>query len=234
MSRRSRVAALALLVLLVGSACMPSVEMGQGDRIAVWDYDMSGDRRYPRSEYTWGRRDWPVNLVFVGAANFDRVSTALQAAGGGQGKGSNMELPLKDAASWTRDLSVGEKDRGAWACTVANFSWRHARYYGTPGRKRMTNATHGDYVVATSHYDMDEHCGNAKFGWSEQAQARWARNLACSGYIVHHDALHLGNAAKGYRADREAGTYYQDSDGWATVIEIPVTAPKQRRCGNTW
>lgn len=211
----------ALVTIWLATSCKPT---GQNTWIDSWDYDNGGS-----GQFTESKRDWPVNILFIGSANFSRVSSALQAAGGGEGSGSNMYSRMQDRGALRTDASGGEKDRGSWQCTWLNYDWRHARYYANPSHGYNSTTSFGQLVFATSHYDFREHCGNAEFGWSEDAEFIWAVNLHCRGYQVEYSAEPMPGT-RGYRW--VTNKHYLQSDGKATRVYIPSVRPTPRACSN--
>lgn len=103
----------------------------------------------------------------------------------------------------------------------------HLRLYARRG-DRSTNATWGNYVLCTTHFDNNElgqTSGAAKwYGMSESAALMVEDWFAAKGYAVSRDAFDMGNlegdGVTG-RLDLNDPAHIWQSDGRASLIRIP-------------
>jgi hypothetical protein len=163
-------------------------------------------------------RDWPVSLVFTGAARVGKVKQALRAIGFTH-LGERRWLAYRGSGSTVRF----DGDRGLKTATDANSTDVHLRLYAPPGTDHFTDPRFGDVVVATAHLDRGEGSATASrlFGFSEEAERRVADAVARRlGWLVQRDRVLLGNAEP-YRRDLAAPDHVWWSDGRATLISVP-------------
>jgi hypothetical protein len=228
MKRPSSVVPIAALVALALTGCIGRVAMGDGDAVYNYDYNTKGFVR-DLSAYTPAKRDMPVNFVFNGpGVTFDNVGAVLNEAGGDTGAG-DMYMPIKDGSSWQQDKSGGTKDTISYACFAdfaKQYTYLHIRWYGNPVQKYSYNSSFGRYVVATSHFDYRERCGDQHFGDSEKAEDWWIARLKCVGLDPVVDSVFMDNEEHTPR-DK---THYMQSDGWATRVYVPKGFVPKWRC----
>ena len=217
-----RLLACAVVIALVGAGCYKRVYTENED--FVLNYDNKGKKT------GYGTAHWPVNFIFYGpGASVGRVKDFLQDAGA-DSAGSPMYLYLKDfpsGGSWNGD--EGEKDTlavhrecdGPWLSNGYNYI--HMRVYAD-GDAYLENSVFGRYVVGTSHWDYRENCHDAMFGWSEDAEQRWADAIYCEGY--NFAEMHQMQNPESYRIDR--GDHVWQSDGWARKVYVPTGTPSDR------
>jgi hypothetical protein len=113
---------------------------------------------------------------------------------------------------------------------VKSFSFTralHVRLYAD-GDGCLTNSDWGDYVIATTHYDLNELSSNPTFGRSEEAAA--ALEALCAQVYgsdaVGPDVLPLFNAEPDrveQRANSKGGvdSHYWQCDGLASMVYVP-------------
>jgi hypothetical protein len=214
--------ALALSVALWASATAPAAAW-EATNLAVvsqnedrfWNYDcettIAGDPTVC---------DWPVTIVFWGNATVDKVKNALRSS-----------LPIYGVNEYFY-ASDGYHRRWLWVADTGVKSlnltkFLHMRVYG--GRwGRLSNATWGTYVLATTHYDINELTANPTSGRSEEAAA--AIEALCvqawGAGAVAPDVLPLFNAEADrveQRANDGGGvdSHYWQCDGLATMVYVP-------------
>lgn len=182
---------LTLVVLAVFTACTaaaPATALGAGftatpgslkmitvneDSFWNFDYDRGSSSTYP-DPAQYGHNDWPVTIVFTGNATVGKVRSSVKSWL--PSTGSSMYARLSDSAGvweWRRDAG---RQQNTWYWVgfrlVARTQVLHARLYAR-GADRSTNATWGNYVLCTTHFDNNElgqTSGAAKwYGMSESA-----------------------------------------------------------------
>jgi hypothetical protein len=167
---------------------------------SFWNYDFKTDDHAPWTLEARQRVDWPISLVFWG--NVD-VRTAKDIWN--RGFSTNIAFYLASpmyARVWDRfdpnqpvydrpRLPVWDRDRGAYlgrpglvfACVVDTRKWHYRVYAPAPergGADRMYNPAWGYYVIAATHIDFKEECGDAWSGNTEAAEHKVA--LAAPGH----------------------------------------------------
>jgi hypothetical protein len=163
------------------------------------------------------QRDWPVSLVFTGAATIAKVKAGLRS--GGLTRRGHLKYLAYGTDGTTLRL---DGDRGLKTQCDANGSDIHVRLYAPTVGNRFVDPVFGSVVVGTAHVDHGDGCGSPPqaFGFSEDAEARVATLLAREGWRVERNRLALGNAEP-YRRDVEDPAHVWWSDGRATVIHVP-------------
>ena len=233
----------ALAVLVICTAAAPATALGAGytatpgslkmvtvneDSFWNYDYDRGSSTTYP-DPASAGHNDWPVTIVFTGKATVSKVrgivSSWLSSTG------SNMYARLSDTAgTWEWRGDSGRK-QGTWYWVgfrlVARTKVLHIRLYAHNG-DRSHNATWGDYVLCTTHFDNNElgqTSGAPKwYGMSEDAAGIVDDWFAAKGYTVLRDTRDLGNLeGDGVtpRLDARDPTHIWQCDGRASLISIP-------------
>jgi hypothetical protein len=165
--------------------------------------------------------DWPVTIVFWGRATVTKVKTAL-----------SPSLPIygNEEYGCVRDL-LGRKRGFVWALdrgvkTLSLTRALHMRLYADADGS-LSNATWGDYVIATTHYDLNELSANPTFGMSEDAAA--AIEALCvkvwgAGAVVA-DVVPLGNVEADRVEQRPRGdgveSHSWQCDGFASMVYVP-------------
>lgn len=168
-----------------------------------------------------GACDWPVTIVFWGNASVAKVKQAL---------GSALPIYGVDEYLLLRD----KRKRGGWWWVadrgIKSLSLTravHLRLYADPDG-RLTNGVWGDYVLGTTHLDLNELSKNPTFGYSEDAaadvEAICAR--AYGGEAVTLDVLPLYNAEAErveQRPNDKGGveSHVWQCDGLATMVYVP-------------
>lgn len=196
------------------TAARLSVAASEEDRF--WSYDFESTRAIGTN------CDWPVTIVFWGNANVADVKAALSAS-----------LPFSGNAMWgyVADERVRKRpcrwgsDTGAKSFSLT--SALHVRLYADADG-RLTNGVWGDYVVATTHYDLNEFGGNPTFGYSEDAAAA-IEGLCASAFgadAVAADVLPLWNAEpqREEQRPRSGGgveRHVWQCDGFASMVYVP-------------
>jgi hypothetical protein len=198
-----------------------SVRDGGGD--AFWNYDFESD--------TVGRCnvDWPINFIFHGNAEVDRVKEDMFIWAGysceARGDcGRNMHARMSDGVDFSWDSDGGIK-RGK--CTSdAN----HLRLYAageediSDAHDRMFNLRWGFYVLGTAHIDYRDCLPGGWAGRSERAEGRIARHVRPIWRIdedtdapVREDRVWLANR---HSPCRRVGHHILCSDGRATTALV--------------
>lgn len=166
--------------------------------------------------------DWPVTIVFWGHATVAKVKTALSPSlpiYGNEEYGCVRDLPgRKRGFVWTTD-------RGVKTLSLSNAL--HMRLYADADGC-LSNATWGDYVIATTHYDLNELSSNPTFGMSEDAAAAietLCARLWGAGAVVA-DVVPLGNVEADrveQRPNSKGGleSHYWQCDGLASLVYVP-------------
>jgi hypothetical protein len=211
--------ALALLALSPPAAAWTAAGLSlveeREDRF--WSYDFESTRAVATN------CDWPVTIVFWGDASVTKVKNALRSS-----------LPIWGIDEWERVSDRRHRKH-------ADFTWvsdtgvktfnltkaLHMRLYADADGS-LTNATWGDYVVATTHFDFDELGTDPTSGRSEEAAA--AIEAICVNVwgadAVAADVLPLGNVEADrveQRANSKGGldSHYWQCDGLATMVYVP-------------
>jgi hypothetical protein len=194
-------------------ASNPVVVYQHEDRF--WNYDCG--MAYVGGVASW---DWPVTIVFWGNATVDKVKAALRSSLPIWGTDEYLYASDGYWRRWLWDADTGVK-------TLSLTKALHMRVYG--GRwGRLVNATWGSYVLATTHYDLNELSANPTFGRSEEAAA--AIEALCAGLYgsgaVEADVLPLFNAEPD-RIEQHANdvggvdSHHWQCDGLATMVYVP-------------
>ncbi len=174
--------------------------------------------------------DWPFNMIWYDEANINDVKSYLSSrgfSGSGSAKYAYVyETSNVNAPEWDTD---GGKKSGCYTDSVGNKRFRHTRLYA-PTDSPYYDAffdvyTYGYYIVATTHYDINEtsgcDAGNPWFGYSEDLE-NYIADLADDNFVVSRDSYYLNNAGYGvYDPGVKPGlNHYHQSDGYATKIRF--------------
>jgi hypothetical protein len=164
-------------------------------------------------------RDWPVSLVFAGAATVPKVKTALRSLGlVRRGHSRSLGYRLHDS-----DLLRFDGDRGLKSPCDANATDLHVRLYAPTATDRFVDPVFGSVVLGTAHLDHVDGCGvgPSLYGFSERAEGRLAQLFATGlKWQVRADALAVGNAEP-LRRDAVNPGHVWLADGAATVVTVP-------------
>ena len=232
-----------LAVLAVCTAAAPATALGAGftatqgslkavpvneDSFFNYDYDRGSSSTYP-DPAQYGHNDWPVTIVFTGNATVSKVRSIVKSWL--PSTGSSMYARLSDSAGvWEWRGDSGRKEN-TWYWVgfrlVARTKVLHIRLYARAADK-CTNATWGNYVLCTTHFDNNElgqTSGAPKwYGMSEDAAGVVENWFAAKGYAVSRDTFDMGNVeGDGVtgRLDIYDPTHIWQSDGKASLIAIP-------------
>lgn len=194
------------------------------DGDCFWNYDFNPKAR------TLGvssrRVDWPIDLIFWGNATVQKAKDGLNWAGNFRHTlgASEQVARLNDGAGWVWDSDEGVKTS---TCPVFGRAL-HTRLYADSD-DQLFNLTLGFYVIASSHFDVNE-CNREYYGkWhgkSELVENEIARKIeekrdagwpALTGWIVDEDAINLRNLEVG----PSRGRYRLFNNGFATKIYVP-------------
>jgi hypothetical protein len=222
-SKRLALAVVACALLLVALPQAASAWTAAGLSLAVqqedrfWTYDFESTRALASNV------DWPVTIVFWGHASVSKVKAALRSS-----------LPIYGIDEWACVSDQRHRKRHAftWVSDTGvktlNFTKAlHMRLYAD-GDGFLTNATWGDYVIATTHHDLVELSANPTSGYSEDAAA--AIEAICvsvwGAAAVEADVLPLGNIEPDrveQRANSKGGldSHAWQCDGFATMVYVP-------------
>lgn len=186
----------------------------QEDRFFTYDF-----------ESTWAARtncDWPVTIVFWGQATVDKVKKALS---------SSLWLPGNEMYAYVSEQRI-RKHPYRWAADrgVKSLSFTralHVRLYADADGC-LTNGVWGDYVLATTHYDLNELSADPTFGRSEEAAAA-VEALCATAWgadAVEADVLSLFNEEPDrveQRPNDKGGveSHFWQCDGLATMVYVP-------------
>jgi hypothetical protein len=171
------------------------------------------------ADYASQQRDWPVSLIFTGAASVSRVKDGLRAVGLTRAGHTQYLAYVTPGASPRFD-----SDRGLKSPCDKNGTDVHVRVYAPTATDRFVDPQFGPFVVATAHLDRADGCSTPPllYGFSEVAERRVAHLLAGRlGWKVKIDALPLRNAEP-YRRDVSDSGHVWWSSGRATVVEVPI------------
>jgi hypothetical protein len=198
------------------TAARLAVAASQEDRF--WTYDFVSTRAID-----WNC-DWPVTIVFWGNANVDDIkawfSSSLPITGNPMWAYVADERFRKRPCRWVSDT-------GAKSFDITFTESLHVRLYADADG-RLTNGVWGDYVVATTHYDLNELAANPTFGYSEDAaaaiEAICVRAFGADAVVT--DALPLWNVEperveQGATAKGGVESHVWQCDGFATMVEVP-------------
>jgi hypothetical protein len=180
--------------------------------------------------------DWPVTLIFKGpTVSITRVRSLLQNAGYSFNGSTEYDYVSQDSKSFQWASDAGKKRSFTTpiapligAPRIGWFSYVHLRLYAPSGGFFAGPGTH--YVVATTHYDLNE-LFSPTYGWSEVAEQQVAADLLAKKQVtVAPDSVSVANAEGTNLTSnpppagitpRKDGTHYWQSDGKATVISVP-------------
>jgi hypothetical protein len=159
--------------------------------------------------------DWPVDLIFWGNASISKVYSKL----GWFWPGSNEYLQLNDGIGPFWAVSAGRKNT---LCTDTHF-----RLYAD-GDGYLSNGVLGNYVVGTSHLDVNECSSNASFGWNETSEGNVAARARAvwGSAAVQANATFLpdGTSTAGLLHNDNTstqGTHYFNNNGLPTLVKVP-------------
>lgn len=164
-------------------------------------------------------RDWPVSVVFAGAASVAKVKAGLRKIGLTR-RGHSRSLGYRLPGS---SLLRFDGDRGLKGPCDADATDLHVRVYAPTATDRFSDPDFGDVVLATVHLDHVDGCGTGPslFGFSERAERRLAALIAARlHWKVHVDGLAVGNAEPLRRDAADPGHIWL-ADGEATVVTVP-------------
>jgi hypothetical protein len=192
-----------------------SVKVEREDRF--WTYDFESARAVTDNT------DWPVTIVFWGHATVSKVKAALR---------SSLPIWGIDEYACVSDQRRRKHHPFVWVSDtgVKTFNLSkalHMRLYADPDGY-LTNATWGDYVIATTHFDFDELGTNPTSGRSEEAAA--AIEAICVSVwgadAMQADVLPLFNVEPDrveQRSNSKGGldSHYWQCDGFASMVEVP-------------
>lgn len=187
------------------SGKLKSIEKADGDKFKNYDFTSQNAGRC--------NIDWPVNFVFKGNADIDKVKSRMD----GQGylyAGSTMNAYLKDNSSWRWDQDGGKKN------DIPCFNdIEHFRIYAPPNDDSFYNTVWGYYVIGTSHIDHNEACPGEWFGKSERAEGRIASDTRdeWGSSAVNEDSANMQN----HHDFRRSGPHILNNSGYATKVTIP-------------
>ena len=218
--------ALAVIVCALALAALPpvaaawtaaglSVVSEQEDRF--WTYD------FESSQAVATNCDWPVTILFWGHATVAKVKAALSSSL--PIYGINEYACVSDQRRRKRHPFVWVSDTGVK--TISLTKALHMRLYADPDGY-LTNAIWGDYVIATTHYDINELSANPTSGRSEEAAA--AIEAICVSVWgadgVEADVLPLSNVEADrveQRSNSKGGldSHYWQCDGFASMVKVP-------------
>ncbi len=203
---------------------------GQGD--AFMNYDFNWNEKDGGKPYTNNKIDWPVNLVFVSSSGVirnssDKLSTsAVKRVVQNEFKGSGgpMRAALEHKSGTSEVHTEWDEDSGRKVfqetdCSVSSSDYNyHFRIYGPDGEGTLSHPEYGKFLIATSHVDFREQCGESQrwFGNSEEAEAYIAQRFYEHDLWVERDRVPLSNFIRDGR--------YR-SNGYATVIHMDKPAP---------
>ena len=206
MLKSGRIVRLGIVALIVTilTGCYAWTYMGSGDYVNNYD----NRQKFGKVD----SRDWPVTLIFYGPnATVGNVRTVLNNLGSHEADATALYMRTNDAVGegyiWdsepgnTYDTASGYCIPGIW-----KTSW-HIRFYADHGYA-LHNTQFGNYVVATTHQDIHEGCGQGTAAYPESSKDFYAYIFASNGFTVDFDAVDMGNA--------ESGTRF--NDGRATLI----------------
>lgn len=165
-------------------------------------------------------RDWPLSLVFYGAATVTRVKAALRRVGLVR-RGESRLLAYRRAGSSSVRF---DSDRGLKTRCDAAGTDLHVRVYAPGGADFFVDPEWGRVVIATAHLDRGDGCGGPprSFGYSELAERRLAALLRrVPRWRVAVGRLAIGNHEPLRRDTRDA-THVWQADGRATIIRVPT------------
>jgi len=194
-----------------------SVFAQQEDRFTTYDFETAGSASAAAC-------DWPVTMVFWGHASVAKVKQAL--ASSLPSYGNEMYARVSETRCPKRSTWRWVADRGVKSLSFSRAL--HLRLYAD-GDGRLTNGAWGDYVIGTTHLDLDEvFSANPVYGYSEQAAGEIEALCASvfgTGNVVP-DSLPLGNVEVDrteQRANAKGGvdSHYWQCDGLATMVYVP-------------
>jgi hypothetical protein len=159
--------------------------------------------------------DWPVDVIFWGNASILKIYSKV----GWFWPGSNEYFQVDDGAGSFWAASAGRKNT---LCTDTHF-----RLYAD-SNGYLTNAGLGNYVLGTSHLDMNECGSSATFGWNETSEANVAARARAvwGAAAVQANAAFLPDGTSTYGLLHNAisgtqGNHTFDNNGYPTLIKVP-------------
>jgi hypothetical protein len=198
-----------------------TVRNGQGD--AFWNYDFEGE------QVARCNVDWPIDFIFHGNAEIDRVKNDLRTFAGysceARGDcGGRMHARMTDGRDFSWDADAGLK----LGLCIGNET--HIRLYAAgeldvpDAHDRMFNLRWGFYILGTAHIDNRDCLPGGWAGRSERAEGNVARHVRPIWRIsstqdapVREDRVWLANRT---RPCRRTGFHILCNDGRATTALV--------------
>ncbi len=165
--------------------------------------------------------DWPIGAIFWNNANVNKVKDALfpyYSAGAGNTEHLDLFTNFPNTSSEDQD-----EDRGVKTPDVGSGCSRydlHFRVYAPYPADMFYYTGYGYFVVATTHYDINEGCPGAVFGYSETAELLLGTAATNLGYPVGPNLAPMYNAIC-YPNACQDGDHIWYNNGNATYISIP-------------
>lgn len=190
---------------------------------AFWNYDFESE------DVDRCNVDWPVNLIFHGNAEIDRVKRDMLLYAGyscvSRGDcGKQFHARMSDGVDMSWDADAGIK------AGLCGGDATHLRLYAAgetdipDGHDRMFNLRWGFYILGTSHIDHADCWPVGRWsGRSERAEGNIARAVRPIWHVgsrrapVREDAVNLANRTL---PCRQAGPHILCSDGRATTALV--------------
>lgn len=156
--------------------------------------------------------DQPVTLIFTNNAEKSKIYTAL--SGRYIFTGSMEYGRLNNSFGWFF-AGTGGKKTGP-GCGVWDV---HYRVYGDPAHgNRMWSPSQGFYVIGTTHWDYNDGCGTAQYGWNESAEADVASYTQALGWTTYRNIWDMQNPNNGRW---EGCCQYFDNNATASYVAVP-------------
>jgi hypothetical protein len=163
-------------------------------------------------------RDWPVSMIFTGAATITKIKAGLRQLGLVR-RGHPRFLRYRT----TSDLVRFDGDRGLKNACDRDATDLHIRLYAPTATDTFLDPGLGRFVVATVHIDHRDGCGVGpqEYGFSENAERTLAALIGVGlKWRATIDQYPLGNAEP-LRRDHADPTHIWQSDGLATGVVVP-------------
>lgn len=214
------------VALLAGPALLAEVTQGdvQPSHSVRFEVLTRGGSRFlnydGRRNFKTRDRDWPINFVFYHAASVNKVKDVLVDLGMFLPGDTEYEGYRYSPGSFRRF----DSDKGKKGFCDENANDNHLRIYATVGSDRFFDPRYGFFVVASSHQDHADGCGDPDdqfFGYSEIVEERIADQLRRStSLVVHEDYIPMNNH-EDVRTDPLDPRHIWYNSGRATAVRIP-------------
>jgi len=192
--------------------------IGPGAAVTMYNYDFQHPTRARANNV-----DWPVTLIFRNNASLDAVNDGLRPLFPYAGRPVVTPAYFRANSGGDRHFWTSNKGRKTATCTAGTRA-THFRAYGDPrfGRGgRLFTLGLGYFVVATSHFDINECAGatDSTAGYPDDA----SHTVTADARVLNPDWQVYDDVydARNSESLRQQGSHIYLNDGLASMITIP-------------